>query len=170
MGRRQADKDEGTAAMPLTRDFKVSVQARIARDPKYRSELLREDAELARARPVRKRAITVPINPWLDRLVRESPAFEAKVAEGLAAIRVAQDLVALRESRGLSQEQLARRVGVTRSAIAQLESAHSDNIELRTLVRVAAALRAHVDVSIRPGRRGERQSRQLARPKARKPS
>ena len=117
---------------------------------------------------MRKRAITVPINPWLDRLVRESPAFEAKVAEGLAAIRVAQDLVALRESRGLSQAQLARRVGVTRSAIAQLESAQPDNIELRTLVRVAAALGAHVDVSIRPGRRAERQSRQLARLKATK--
>jgi predicted XRE-type DNA-binding protein len=123
-----------------------------------------------RERPVRRRAITVPINPWLDRLVRGSPAFEAKVAEGLAAIRVAQDLVALRESRGLSQARLARRVGVTRSAIAQLESAQLDHIELRTLVRVAAALGAHVDVSIRPGTRAERQSRQLARPKARKPS
>lgn len=114
---------------------------------------------------MRKRSIAVPINPWLGRLVRESPAFQAKVAEGLAAIRVAQDLVALRESRGLSQAQLARRVGVTRSAIAQLESAQADNIELRTLVRVAAAVGAHVDVSIRPGRRAERQSRQPARPK-----
>ena len=118
---------------------------------------------------MRKRAIAVPVNPWLGRLVRESPAFQAKVAEGLAAIRVAQDLVALRESRGLSQAQLARRVGVTRSAIAQLESAQADNIELRTLMRVAAAVGAHVDVSIRPGQRAERQSRQPARPKT-KPS
>ena len=118
---------------------------------------------------MRKRAIAVPVNPWLGRLVRESPAFQAKVAEGLAAIRVAQDLVALRESRGLSQAQVARRVGVTRSAIAQLESAQADNIELRTLVRVAAAVGAHVDVSILPGQRAERQSRQPARPKT-KPS
>ena len=156
--------------MPLTRDFKATVQARSARDPKFRNELLREDAELARERPARKRAITVPTNAWLDRLVRTSPAFEAKVAEGLAAINVAQDLVRLRESRGLSQAQVARRVGVTRSAITQLESARPDNIELRTLVRVAAALGAHVDVSIRPVRRAGRQSRQLARPKAMKPS
>ena len=118
---------------------------------------------------MRKRAIAVPVNPWLGRLVRESPAFQAKVAEGFAAIRVGQDLVALRESRGLSQAQLARRVGVTRSAIAQLESAQADNIELRTLMRVAAAVGAHVDVSIRPGQRAERQSRQPARPKT-KPS
>jgi hypothetical protein len=31
--------------MPLTREFKATVQARIARDPKYRKELLREGVE-----------------------------------------------------------------------------------------------------------------------------
>jgi len=31
--------------MPLTRDFKQTVQARIARDPAYRKELLREGVE-----------------------------------------------------------------------------------------------------------------------------
>ena len=31
--------------MPLTRDFKLTVQARIARDPAYRKELLREGVE-----------------------------------------------------------------------------------------------------------------------------
>lgn len=31
--------------MPLTRDFKETVQARIARDPAYRKELLREGVE-----------------------------------------------------------------------------------------------------------------------------
>jgi DNA-binding XRE family transcriptional regulator len=145
--------------IPLTRGFKATVEARIARDPKYRKALLREGVELARERPVRKRAITVPANPWLDRLVRQSPAFEAKGAEGLAAIRVAQELVLLRESQGLSQAQLAARVGVTRSAIAQLESAQAGNIDLRTLVRIAAALGAHLDVSIRPSGRTGRKAR-----------
>ena len=126
-------------------------------DPKYRKALLREGVELARERPVRKRAITVPANAWLDRLVRHPSAFEARVAEELAAINVAQDLVLLRESRGLSQAQLAGRIGISRSGIARLESARPGNIELRTLVPVAAALGAHLDVSIRPsGRTGRR--------------
>lgn len=145
--------------MSLTRDVRATVQARVARDPKYRNELLRQGAERAREQPARKRAVTVSSNAWLDQLVGTSPAFEAKVAEGLAAIDVAQDLVRLRQSRGLSQAQLARRVGVTRSAIAQLESAQIDSIELRTLVRVAAALGAHVDVSIRSGRAVGRKAR-----------
>jgi len=90
---------------------------------------------------------------------RQSSAFEAKVAEELAAINVAQDLVALRESRGQSQAQLAARVGISRSAIARLESAQPGNIELRTLVRVAAALGAHLDVSVRPSGRRARSRR-----------
>src|SRR5471030_1920064 len=118
---------------------------------------------------MRKQATVVAADAWLDGLIHQSPPFQAQVEEELAAINVAQDLVALRESRGLSQAQLARRGGVTRSAIAQLESAQPDNIELRTLVRVAAALGAHLDVSIRPDRRAERQTLQLARPKATEP-
>ena len=138
---------------------KATVEARIARDPKYRNALLREGVELARERPGRKRAITVPANAWLDRVVRQSSAFEAKVAEELAAINIVQELVVLREARGLSQVQLAGRIGVTRSAIAQLESAQPGNIELRTLVRVAAALGAHLDVSVRPSERTGRKAR-----------
>ena len=112
---------------------------------------------------MRKHATVVAADKWLDGLIHQSPAFQAQVEEELAAINVAQDLVALRESRGLSQAQLADRLGITQSAIAQLESAQPKNVELRTLVRVAAALGAHVDVSIRPRRQTERKSRQRAR-------
>lgn len=47
---------------------------------------------LARARPTGKRATTVPADEWLNHLIHKSPAFQMKVAEGLAAINVAQDL------------------------------------------------------------------------------
>ena len=108
---------------------------------------------------MRKQATIVAADEWLDGLIHQSPAFQAQVEEELAAINVAQDLVALRESRGLSQGQLAHRLGITQSAIAQLESAQPKNVELRTLVRVATALGAHVNVSIRPRRQAERKSR-----------
>ena len=119
---------------------------------------------------MRKQATVVAADAWLDQIVHQSPAFQAQVEEELAAINVAQDLVALRESRGLSQAQLADRLGITQSAIAQLESVQPKNVELRTLVRVATALGAHVDVSIRSHRQDERKSRQRARPRAKKPA
>ena len=117
---------------------------------------------------MRKPATVVAADKWLDGLIHQSPAFQAQVDEELAAINVAQDLVALRESRGLSQTQLADRLGITQSAIAQLESAQPKNVELRTLVRVATALGGHVDVSIRPRRETERKPRQRARVKLKK--
>ena len=119
---------------------------------------------------MRKPATVVAADKWLDGLIHQSPAFQAQVEEELAAINVAQDLVALRESRGLSQTQLADRLGITQSAIAQLESAQPKNVELRTLVRVATALGGHVDVSIRPCRETERKSGQRKRAKSKKPA
>jgi DNA-binding XRE family transcriptional regulator len=128
--------------------------------------LLKARVEVAREHPGGKRAITTPANGWLDQLMRKSAAFAAKVAEGLAAINVAQDFVRLREARGFSQAQLGRRARVTRSVIAQLESGPPGNVELRTLVRVAAALGARLDVSIRPCRTAEPASQ--ARPGAKR--
>lgn len=119
---------------------------------------------------MRKQTTVVAADAWLDGLIHQSPAFQAQVEEELAAINVAQDLVALRESRGLSQAQLAERLGITQSAIAQLESAQPKNVELRTLVRVATALGGHVDVSIRARRQVERKSRQRSGGKATKPA
>jgi len=119
---------------------------------------------------MRKQATVVAADAWLDGLIHQSPAFQAQVEEELAAINVAQDLVALRESRGVSQVQLADRLGITQSAIAQLESAQPKNVELRTLVRVATALGAQVDVSIRPRQQAERKARPRARPKTTKPA
>ena len=54
---------------------------------------------------MRKHATVVAAGEWLDKVIHQSPAFQARVEEELAAINVAQDLVALRESRGLSQAQ-----------------------------------------------------------------
>ena len=113
---------------------------------------------------MKKRFMTVSADAWLDRLVHHSQEFQAKVEEEMAAINVAQDLVALREARGLSQRQLAAQLGVTQSAIAQLESAEPRNLELLTLVRAATALGGRVELSIRPRSTRRRLLRRLRKP------
>ena len=55
-----------------------------------------------------------------------------------------------RQSLGLTQAALAKRVGVTRQQIALLEAPDS-NITLRTLERVAAAMNLRVEVELRGG-------------------
>lgn len=63
------------------------------------------------------------------------------------AIRLAIEIRALREKKGLSQRELAELVGTTQSAIARLESGHISPT-LPTLDRIAAALGAEVTVTI----------------------
>jgi hypothetical protein len=41
----QSPQNQGDIAMPLTRNFKETIQARIKKDPAFRTELLREGVE-----------------------------------------------------------------------------------------------------------------------------
>ncbi|MEW6154537.1 MAG: helix-turn-helix transcriptional regulator [Actinomycetota bacterium] len=63
------------------------------------------------------------------------------------AIRLAMDIRALREARGLSQRELAERVGTTQSAIARLEGG-TISPSLPTLDKIAEALDAELSVGL----------------------
>jgi transcriptional regulator with XRE-family HTH domain len=63
-------------------------------------------------------------------------------------IRVGLSMRALRRRRRLSQERLAAKIGVSRQTIVRIERGHADSVTLRTLVRVAAALGASVNLRI----------------------
>jgi ribosome-binding protein aMBF1 (putative translation factor) len=63
------------------------------------------------------------------------------------AIRIALEIRALREKKGLSQRELAERVGTTQSAIARLESGNISP-SLPTLDKIAYALGAEVNLRI----------------------
>lgn len=86
----------------------------------------------------------------LDAALAKDPARHRRVEALMNEMRVEQELVALREARGLSQVKLAERLGVSQPFVAKLESGRAKNIELRTLVKWAAALGASVKVSLEP--------------------
>lgn len=90
---------------------------------------------------------------WIRRKSAEDPQFEADVLAELAAMRYEQDLTRLRERAGLSQRQLAARIGVSQPVIARLEAGRARNVELKTLVRAAAALGGRVTLRIERKRR-----------------
>jgi len=62
---------------------------------------------------------------------------------------LASDLVAARVAAGLSQTEVAARMGTSQSAVARLESGDAD-IRLSTLERYAAALGRDIGWSLRP--------------------
>lgn len=77
----------------------------------------------------------------------DSPARRRGYERAGRAIRLAFEIRALREKKGLSQRELAERVGTTQSAIARLEAGNISP-SLPTLDKIAAALGAEVSLTI----------------------
>lgn len=68
--------------------------------------------------------------------------------ESPAADELIRQLVALRQIRGLSQTEVAARMGTSQSALARLESGRTD-VRLSTLTRFADALEADIGFAVR---------------------
>ena len=101
---------------------------------------------------------------WLEEEYRHDPGMEARVDALVAEMALEQDLVALRESAGVSQRALAKRLGVSQPAIAKLESGKVKNVGVVTLARYAAALGGRVRIEItRPAARSSRKGTTPAR-------
>jgi predicted XRE-type DNA-binding protein len=94
-----------------------------------------------------RHAASVSQEPWLnDFIERRGPEFRAAVEAELSELRLEQQLVRLRERAGLTQAEVARRLGVTQPVVARFEAGRAQRVEVRTVARHAAALgyRMHV--------------------------
>jgi transcriptional regulator with XRE-family HTH domain len=88
---------------------------------------------------------------YLDDNLKD-PAFAARFKEAGEAWDVAMQLAALRKESGLSQGELARRVGTSQQQISRLESPSYEGYSLSMIRRVAQVLGASVRVQIQRGK------------------
>lgn len=82
------------------------------------------------------------------RYVGEHPERFASIEEERLHARVARQIYELRVEAGLTQSELAEKVGTTQSAISRLESADYEGHSLRMLGRIADALNARLEVAL----------------------
>jgi ribosome-binding protein aMBF1 (putative translation factor) len=82
----------------------------------------------------------------LDRMAGESPRLRQLTDEARVNAAVAQLIYAARTKAGLSQAQLAERIGTKQSVISRLEDADYDGHSLSMLQRIAAALGQCVEI------------------------
>jgi transcriptional regulator with XRE-family HTH domain len=75
----------------------------------------------------------------------------ARVAEIEDELRLAAGLTALREQAGLSQRELAKRIGVSQPRVAAIEQAR--NVTIDVLEQYVDALGARLEVNIVKGKR-----------------
>ena len=90
---------------------------------------------------------TIKREPTLDAveilrrdLIGSDPQAAAEYEQVKADLAVARKIYGLREAASLTQAQLARRIGTSRTVISQLEDADHEGDSLAMLDRVAAAL------------------------------
>ena len=105
------------------------------------------------------------LRQWMDEHYRKTPGLKKRVDALVEQMSIEQDLIALRQERGLSQRALADLVGVKQPVIARIESGNARNLELKTVVRIAAALGARVRILLEKDEVGGR-----VRPTKRKPA
>ena len=79
----------------------------------------------------------------------KDPDFAARFSKAGEAWDVALQLAALRRKSGLSQKELAKRVGTTQQQISRLESPSYEGYSLSMLRRVAGFLGATVHVELK---------------------
>ena len=88
-----------------------------------------------------------------ERFVGADRELAAAFEEGLTAADVASQIYKLRCRSGLSQRQLAAKVGTTASVICRLEDADYEGHSLTMLRRIATALGREVKIVFVPTRR-----------------
>ncbi len=82
----------------------------------------------------------------IDDLTGNDPELEDLVREASLNAVVAQLIYEARTSRGLTQKELADRIGTKQSAIARLEDADYDGHSLSMLQKIAGALNQKVEI------------------------
>ena len=88
-----------------------------------------------------------------DRYVGDDPRRQAEYEESVAAARVAMQIYEQRTKAKLTQAELAKKVGTSRSVISRLEDADYEGHSLALLRRIAEALDKSVEIRFVPRRR-----------------
>ena len=93
----------------------------------------------------------------VDSAVESNPEAGTRFVAAKAALKVAQSIRQLRAAEGLSQDELARRMGVSQPFIARLESGTSDKKpSFETLAKVARAFGRELSIHfVEPAAAGE---------------
>lgn len=81
---------------------------------------------------------------------RDTPGFAAAVEAELAALNLEERLRDLRKTQHLTQAEVAKRMGMSQGAVAQLEKTEPGAMAIRTLAKMATALGYGLTIGFEP--------------------
>lgn len=87
------------------------------------------------------------LKKYITRRKAKDPEFAQGYDEGFEEFQIGLILRQEREKSGLTQEELAKKIKTTKSAISRIEN-HSEDIKLSTLLKVTKALGKNLSIKI----------------------
>ena len=87
------------------------------------------------------------LKKYIDERKKIDPSFKKGFDEGYEQFKIGATLRRMRESAGLTQEELADKLKTKKTAISRIEN-HAEDIKISTLERTAAALGKKLKISI----------------------
>jgi HTH-type transcriptional regulator / antitoxin HipB len=87
------------------------------------------------------------VEKYINGKETESPGFRSKIEEEYTNLRIGEIIRQLRLSQGMTQEELAKKLSTTKSAVSRLEN-HSESVRLATIEKVAKALGKKIKIAI----------------------
>jgi ribosome-binding protein aMBF1 (putative translation factor) len=98
----------------------------------------------------RKKITTDALEILHNRFFKDNPKAQKQLIIERQKAEIASEIYILREQAGLTQKQLAKRIGTTQSVISRLEDADYRGHSLEMLRRIAAALNCRIEIRIVP--------------------
>jgi DNA-binding XRE family transcriptional regulator len=87
------------------------------------------------------------VKRYIEKRIQTDAEFGEGFEIGYANFRIGVVLRQAREAAGLTQEEVARRLNTTKSAISRIEN-HADDVRLSTLKRYAEAVGANLQIKL----------------------
>ena len=87
------------------------------------------------------------LETYIERRKHKDREFEEGFEQGYREFKIGGLLKQAREQAGLSQEELAKRLGTKKTAISRIEN-HAQDIKLSTIQKVAKALGKRLEVRL----------------------
>ena len=85
-----------------------------------------------------------------NRYIKGDAGRLAAIAEEKAKLSIATQIYSLRQQNGLTQKELADRMGTTQSVVSRLENTDYESERIETLQKLAAVLQCHLEVRFVP--------------------
>ena len=94
--------------------------------------------------------IAKSVSQHIEEERKKSPEFGKAYDEEVARLQIGFRIAKLRQMRHLSQAELAKKVKTSQQTISRLEDLNNAQINIKTLTRLAAALKARLTIDFIP--------------------